>query len=130
MLRTKFDPQNKVFSGRESEPIFNPKALLGDLLIENIRKDEKAIRVVSKFVKILRNETHRGDVVSSIVQGLEPSDPNLMLFYVAAILHGNPIHFIDHRAGAVEIRNAIKVTDAKIVSVELESFDDVEDKEL
>lgn len=130
MWKTTYDSRNNVFSGRKCEPIYNPKACLGDLFIENILSIEGSYRIVKKYVKLLGTEVNRGDVICSIVPGLDPSDPSLMLFYVAAIIHGNPIHFIDHRAGPAEIQNAIQLSKAKTISLELEINDDVDDTEL
>lgn len=115
MLLTSFNKDTRVFSGRKCVPIYNPRASLGHLLYENFLKDPKIGEVVKHFHSVLKNQVNAGDVVNSIVPGLDPDDQKLMQFYVAAILNGNPIHFIDHRSGVVEVDNAVQVTNAKTI---------------
>lgn len=130
MLQTQFNKDTKVFSGRRSEPIYNPKASLGRLLYKGFLRNPQNSSLVLKFHSHLRNQLKPGDVVNSIVPGLLPDDENLIHFYVAAILHGNPIHFIDHRSGAAEIDSAVRITSAKTVSVQEKIIKDDQDLEL
>lgn len=115
MLHTSFNKDTRVFSGKKCVPIYNPRASLGHLLYENFLKDPEVGAEVKKIHSVLKNQVNAGDVVNSIVPGLGPDDKNLMQFYVAAILNGNSIHFIDHRSGKVEVDNAVRVTNAKTI---------------
>lgn len=115
MLRTTWNQDSRVFSGRKCPPLFNPRAALGHLLYGNYLSKEENSSVVQKWISVLRGQVESGEVVNSIVEGLGPDHPELMAFYVASLLNGNPIHFLDHRSGVVEIENAVKVTKAKSI---------------
>lgn len=117
MLRTTYNQDSQVFSGRKCPPLFNPEAALGHLLYGNYLSREENSSVVQKWMAVLEGQVEPGEVVNSIVDGLGHDHPELMGFYVASLLHGNPIHFLDHRSGAVEIENAVKVTSAKSIRV-------------
>lgn len=117
MLKTTFNEQEKVFCGRKSPPIYNPNAFLGRLLFSQYLSREDNYASVGKWTSVLRSQVSPGDVINSIVAGLGPDEEQLIHFYVAAILNGNPIHFLDHRSGAVEVESAVRVTGAKSIQV-------------
>lgn len=117
MLQTTFDKDSLVFSGRKCAPIYNPLASIGSLLFTNYLSQDENSSVVRRWIRVLQSQVNSGDVVNSIVPTISPEDKTLVGFYVAAILNGNPIHFIDHRAGAVEIQSAVQVTNAKTIVI-------------
>lgn len=117
MLQTTFDKDSLVFSGRKCAPIYNPQASIGSLLFTNYLSQDENYSAVRRWIKVLQSQVNSGDVVNSIVPTISPDDKTLVEFYVAAILNGNPIHFLDHRAGAVEIQTAVQVTNAKTIVV-------------
>lgn len=117
MFQTTFDNDTKIFSGRKCAPIYNPDASLGHLLFANYLSNQDNSSVVTRFHSVLQGQVNPGDVVNSIVPGLSPDDKTLVHFYMAAILNGNPIHFIDHRSGAEEIKNAVQITQAKTIQI-------------
>lgn len=117
MLNTTFNEETRVFSGRKCPPIYNPNASLGQLLYDHFLADPDHGSIVQKWIQIIKKQVNCGDVINSIVTGIDPDDPQLIHFYVAAILNGNLIHFIDYRSGAGEIESAVHVTDAKTVVV-------------
>lgn len=116
-----------MFSGRKCAPMYNPKGSLGRLLYERFLKNPENFDLVSKFHSIIKDQLQDGQVLNSIVPGLDPDDEQLIHLYMAAIPNGNPIHFIDFRSGEAEVDNAVQVTKAKTISLPEEECSKLQD---
>ena len=111
-----------MFSGRKCPPIYNPSASLAHLLSVNFLSDEANKLRVFKWVSVLQAQLKPGEVLCSLIDGLDADDEELIYVYVAALLNGNPIRFLDPRAGPAEIQLWVAQSNAKTLVVDKEKI--------
>lgn len=137
MFQTNFNSANKLWSGKKCSPIYNPKASIGQIVLDALNRnpekvvqvsdnngieltaDEIRVRTIQAAQRLQRLGFKSNDVFGFMTR----NNHNVAPLYFAALCLGCPINALDPEYKETEVVHMFGITQPRVVFCEQDCYE-------